>query len=138
MLPFEPGSTRVAAVDNQLRERDTFLGEVKERLLQAQALMKQCHDKLCSELEFQVGNWVWLRLNQQLATTIIAGGHHKLGPKFFGSYEVLERIGFVAYRLQLPQHARIHDVFHITFLKKFEGTPLATRPPLPLIVLVVP
>jgi hypothetical protein len=40
MLPFQPGSTRVAIVDCQLRDRDTFIAEIKERLLQAQALMK--------------------------------------------------------------------------------------------------
>jgi hypothetical protein len=62
--------------------------------------------------------------------TIRLGGPHKLGPKFFRPYEVLERIGPVAYRLQLPKHARIH----IAFLKKFEGIPLAVRPPLPLTV----
>jgi hypothetical protein len=54
-----------------------------------------------------------------------------LSPRFFGPYKVVERIGDVAYRLQLPAKARIHDVFHIALLKKFEGVPLTTTVPLP-------
>jgi hypothetical protein len=44
---------------------------------------------------------------------------------------VVERIGDVAYRLQLPAKAHIHDVFHVALLKKFKGLPLTTTVPLP-------
>jgi hypothetical protein len=47
----------------------------------------------------------------------------KLVPKFFGLYQVAVRIGEVAYRMQLLAKARIHDVFHVAFLKSFVGTP---------------
>jgi hypothetical protein len=40
MLPYQPGSAKVAAVDHQMRDRDTFLTEIKQHFLQAQALMK--------------------------------------------------------------------------------------------------
>jgi hypothetical protein len=55
----------------------------------------------------------------------------KLAPKYFGPYKVLQCIGEVAYKLQLPKRARIHDVFHVTFLKKFEGSAPTEVPPLP-------
>jgi hypothetical protein len=48
----------VAAVDHQFCDWDEFLPEIKERLLQAQALMKQTHDKQHRELKFAVGDWV--------------------------------------------------------------------------------
>jgi hypothetical protein len=58
----------------------------------------------------------------------------KLSPRFYGPYEVLEHIGSLAYRVRLPAKARIHDVFHVTYLKKFEGpaapTVISPLPPL--------
>jgi hypothetical protein len=53
----------VVVVDRQLKERDEFLSEIKDRLRQAQDLMKTAHDTKHRSLEFQVGQWVWLQLN---------------------------------------------------------------------------
>jgi hypothetical protein len=50
--------SRVVAVDHQLRDRDEFLTEIKERMLQSQALMKQGHNKKRTDVEFVVRNWV--------------------------------------------------------------------------------
>jgi hypothetical protein len=51
----------------------------------------------------------------------------KLASKFFRAYELVQRIGHVAYKLQLLPKARIHNVFHVAFVKKFEGAPHLPR-----------
>jgi hypothetical protein len=130
MVLFQARSSRVAAVDQQLRDRDTFLTEIRDRLFQAQALMKSAHDKLHRPLEFAVADLVWLRLNQRAAATVRDGVQSKLAPKYYGPYEVLGRVGSLAYRLLLPPRARIHNAFHVAFLKKFEGVQPGIVPPL--------
>jgi hypothetical protein len=53
-------SSKVAAVDNHLAERDAFLEDIRERLLQAQVTMKHYQDRKRSEVTFNEGDWVWL------------------------------------------------------------------------------
>ncbi|CAM8954215.1 unnamed protein product [Rhodiola kirilowii] len=58
-------------------------------------------------------------------------GTNKLARRFYGPFEVLERIGPVAYRLKLPSTARIHNVFHIALLRRFVGNPATINPHFP-------
>lgn len=62
LLPYAPGAPRTLSVDELLQERDIFLAEVRDRLLQAQQYAKRIYDGHHRDLEFDVGDWVWLHL----------------------------------------------------------------------------
>jgi len=134
MASYQPGVARVTALDKQLKERDVFLQEIRDRLLAAQVTMKQYYDKGHRDVAMQVGDWAWLRLHHRSAAGITDKSSGKLAPKYYGPYLVLERIGDVAYRLQLPPRSKIHNVFHIVFLKKHQGDPPPAIVPLPPVI----
>ena len=52
------------------------------------------------------------------------GNKGKLSPRYIGPYEIIEKIGPLAYKLALPPElARIHDVFHVSMLRRYRSDP---------------
>ena len=115
------GTSQVAAVENWVSERASILRMLKENLQQAQNRMKHYANKLRTEREFAVGDWVYLRLQPYRQSSLALQRSMKLSPRFYGPFQVLSRVGKVAYELKLPNSANIHPVFHVSLLKKKLG-----------------
>ena len=70
-------------------------------------------------LEFEVGDHVFLKVMPKRGV-VGFGKRGKLLPRFVGPFEILERVGIVAYRLALPPSmSSVHEVFHVSMLRKY-------------------
>ena len=83
------------------------------------------------ERQFEVGDLVYLRLQPYRQSTLKQKGAEKLKPRFYGPYRVTRRIGEVAYELELPTGSRIHNIFHVSCLKKALGQQVTATKELP-------
>jgi hypothetical protein len=84
----------------------------------AQAKQKSYHDKRRKPLQFEVGDYVYLKVSPTKGVQRF-GINGKLAPCYIGPYETIEPYGPVAYKLKLPPKVSvIHNVFHVSQLKK--------------------
>jgi hypothetical protein len=118
-------------VQGFLAERANQLAILTRNLEAAQHRMKRYADKKRIEREYQVGDSVLLRLQPYAQKTVVNRPFPKIAYKFFGPYKITERIGRVAYRLELPPSSQIHNVFHVSQLKDYRAdyTPVFTELP---------
>jgi len=109
------------------------MAQLKLNLTRAQAYMKLQADKKRTHLEFNIGDMVLVKLQPYRQLSILQKTNNKLGMRYFGPFKVLQKVGYVAYKLQLPESAKIHPVFHVSLLKPFKGDHSNPYVPLSLI-----
>jgi hypothetical protein len=97
----------------------------------AQNRMREQADQCHFERQFAEGDQVFLRFQPYKKNSLKADHCQKLAPKFYDPYTVLKRVGHVAYQLALPNHSKIHPIFHVSCLKKVIGTMCQTQTNLP-------
>ena len=96
---------------------------IQQRMQTAQSRQKSYADMRRRDSEFEEGDHVFLKVSSS------KGIHHfgkkgKLSPRYIGPFEVLERVGPVAYRIALPPElSQVHNVFHVSMLRKYVHNP---------------
>ena len=87
---------------------------ILDRLKEAQDRQKSYADLKREPIEYNMGDIVFLKISPWKGV-LRFGKRGKLSPRYIGPYEVIERVGPVAYRLDLPiELSQIHDVFYVS------------------------
>ena len=114
----EMGERRYLGPD-MIQRTSEAIEKIRARMLTSQSRQKSYADPKRRDVEFQVGDHVFLQVSP-LRGVRRFGKKGKLSPRFIVPFEILERIGQVAYRLALPPSlSGVHDVFHISMLRKY-------------------
>ncbi|CAN6695065.1 unnamed protein product [Malus baccata var. baccata] len=96
---------------------------IKVNLKAAQDRQKNIADKHSKDREFTMGDFVFLKLSPWKGVARF-GKRGKLSPRYVDPYQIIERIGAVTYRLELPPElSLIHNVFHVSMLLKYVSDP---------------
>jgi hypothetical protein len=130
---FTLTDTMCPAATALLTDRENILQRLKSNLLAAHNRMKVYADMKRTKRQFTTGTMVYLKIQPYRQNAFGIRGSLKLCSKYYGPFKILERIGEVAYRLQLPDTTTIHPVFHISQLKEHVGRYAIPLPHVPLV-----
>ncbi|GJZ52235.1 retrotransposon protein, putative, ty3-gypsy subclass [Tanacetum coccineum] len=115
-------------VARHVQETTEKISEIKDRLKAACDRQKSYADKRRKPLEFCVGDYVLLKVSPWKGV-IHFGKKGKLAPRFVGPFGIIEKVGPVAYQLDLPEDLNgVHDTFHVSNLKKCLADPTLQVP----------
>jgi hypothetical protein len=106
-----------------------LLREIEEKRVKIKQNLKTTHDKQKiyvekgkEHKEFKVGEHVFLKVKEK-RSSLKLGSCPKLAVRYCGPFEILERIGPIAYILALSASMRVHNVFYVSLLKKYVSDP---------------
>jgi len=111
---YHEGFCPVYDVDKNMASRDALLQQIKINLHAANNQMKQQADSKRRDIEFQVGDLVFLKLHPYRQQSVFKRAYQKLVSRFYRPYPVEKKIENVAYKLELPHNSRFHPMFHVS------------------------
>ncbi|XP_041009367.1 uncharacterized protein LOC121253424 [Juglans microcarpa x Juglans regia] len=121
MLDFK--GTWIRHLPEIIQKTTEKIETIRSRLRAAQSRQKSYADNRRRQLEFEVGNKVFLRI-APMRGVMRFGKKGKLSPRYVRPFEILDRIGPVAYRVTPPPAlSGVHDVFHVSMLRKYIPDP---------------
>jgi hypothetical protein len=115
-------------VEDHIDHQQQVLQILRNNLTMAQNCIKQQADQHRSERSFEVGDWVFLRLQPYKQMSVKkARKDNKLSPMYYVPYKVLQKIGTMAYKLEFPASSRVHLGFHVSCLNKVIGDKILVK-----------
>ena len=132
MIPFEilyewKGNTPISSsssVDKLLlgpkllKDMELIVKQVQQNLKVSQDREKSYADLKRTPREFQVGENVYIKVKPK-KISLRLGSYSKLAPRYCGPFEILEKVGPVAYQLALLPTIKVHNVFYFSIMKKY-------------------
>lgn len=119
---FEVGEDKMLG-PNFVHQTMEKVNVIQDRLKAAQSHQKSYVDVRRRELEFNVGDWVFLKVSP-IKGVMQVGKKGKLSTRYIGPYLVVKRVGRASYKLELPSSlSSIHPMFHALMLRKYVGDP---------------
>nr|GFD26537.1 putative reverse transcriptase domain-containing protein [Tanacetum cinerariifolium] len=101
-----------------IQETTKKIIQIKQKMKAARDRQKSYADKKRKPMDFQVGDKVMLKVSPW-KRVVRFGKRGKLNPRYVGPFRVLEKVGTVAYKLEIPQElSRVYNTFHLSNLKK--------------------
>jgi hypothetical protein len=120
---IEPGE-KVIFGPNLVEEAEATIRRIQDNLKAAKSRQETYANKRHRPLELKVGNHVYLRVSPMKGVKRF-GVKGKLAPRYIGPFPILKKCGTVAYKLDLPPSlAGVHDIFHVSQLKKCLKAPM--------------
>ena len=106
-----------------IQETEETVKMIRERLKVAADRQKSYTSLKRKDIQYDIGEKVFLKVSSW-KKVMRFGKKRKLSPRFIGPYEVIEKVGPVAYRLALPPKLeKIHNVFHVSMLRRYRSNP---------------
>lgn len=103
-------------------KRESMNQILKDSILSAQNRYKRFADLKRHDVHFMVGDYLFLKLQPYRQLSVAVRRYLKLPHKYFGPYQIIEKVAQVSNKLQLPVGSQIHPVFHASLLKKKVGS----------------
>lgn len=121
-------TSKIEVVDEMLGQREVVFALLRSKLLKSQAHMKHIADTHRREHQFNIGDWVMVKLRPHRQVSATGSSYSKLAKRYYRPFQVKDRMGNVAYKLKLPEQSRIHPMFHCSILKPyFQPTPTSSE-----------